>query len=202
MYLMNDSSTQTALQARTSIGVLMRDLAAAFNQQMFFWGRDAIHPSGSLFLKSGFRKRPSEGLQGTSCYTLPWKNGIIELHGSHAGWFGNGGGFLFVRPLGRCVRWLNENTPVPGKWLANDYQTSADESLHEMAIPFLDWWLDHEQTLERLAGRAYRQECHRLFGKLPKTRPWLAPQEAVNWITILRDEPSTLPRAKHFTGTV
>ena len=66
---------------------------------MFFWGKDAIHPQGNLFLRTGFRKRESTGLQGTSCYRLPWQNGALELHGSHAGWLNFDGGIFFLRPL-------------------------------------------------------------------------------------------------------
>jgi hypothetical protein len=46
---------------------LFRDLAAGLFQQMFFWGKDVVHPAGNLFLRTGFEKRPSTGLTGTSC---------------------------------------------------------------------------------------------------------------------------------------
>lgn len=98
---------------------LFRDLAAGLNQQMFFWGKDAILPEGNFFVTTGFTKRPSPGIQGTSCYRLPWQGGAIELHGSHAGWLGTDGGFFFIRPLARCVRWLSPTPPVPGQWPRN-----------------------------------------------------------------------------------
>ncbi len=192
------SVTQTSGRLQTPVPILLRDLAAGFNQQMFFWGRDAIHSDGNIFLRSGFQKRASDGLQGTSCYSLPWQGGCIELHGSHAGWFGQGGGFLFVRPLRRCVRWLDKTPPIPGTWPRKDYQSAADDALYMLALPFLDWWLEYERTVARLAGVRHRQECYRLFKKLPKTRAWLAPQQAVRWITALRDEPQTLVRANRF----
>ncbi len=169
---------------------------------MFFWGKDASHPAGNLFIRTGFEKRPSSGLQGTSCYSLPWREGMIELHGSHAGWFGRGGGFLFVRPLLRCVRWLEETPPVPGSWPRECYDPAADDSMHAMAVPFLDWWLEHEHAVARLAGIRYRQECHRQFKKLPKTRAWLAPDDAQHWITGLRDAPETLPRASRHRARI
>jgi hypothetical protein len=27
-------------------------------------------------------------------------------------------------------------------------------------------------------GRAYREECHAMFGKLPTSKPWLEPDKA------------------------
>jgi hypothetical protein len=178
-----------------ALSVLFRDLAAGFNQQMFFWGRDAIHSAGNIFICSGFQKRASDGLQGTSCYSLPWQGGSIELHGSHVGWFGKSGGFLFVRPLRRCVRWLGETPPIPGNWPRERYQSAADDALYKLAVPFLDWWLEHERNVAEFAGVRYRQECYRQFKKLPNTRAWLAPYEAQSWITGLRDTPETLLRA-------
>lgn len=173
----------------------MRDLASGFGQLMLFWGKDVSHLAGNLMIRSGFAKLASSGLQGTSYYSLPWRHGIIELHGSHAGWFGRGGGFLFVRPLQRCVRWLTETPPVPGSWPRECHDSSADENMHAMAVPFLDWWLEHERTVARLAGDRYRQ-----FKKLPKTRAWLAPEEVLSWIIALRNAPDTLSRANRYAS--
>lgn len=167
---------------------------------MFFWGRDAVHSGGNIFIRSGFQKRPSQGLQGTSCYSLAWRDGVIELHGSHAGWFGQSEGFLFVRPLLRCVRWLEPIPPVPGSWSRECYDPTADADMHAMAVPFFDWWLEHERTVMHIAGIRYRQDCYRQFKKLPKGRPWLAPDEAKRWITGLRDTPETLPRARRYAA--
>lgn len=179
-----------------NLSLAFRDLAAGMRQQMYFWGRDAIHPDGNLFVHTGFKKRPSTGLQGTSCYSLDWQGGIIELHGSHAGWIGPHDGFLFIRPLARCVRWHAPTLPIPGSWQPHQYQTKQDTTLHTLAIPFLDWWLHHEAQVTRLAGPNFRTACHRQYKKLPKTRPWLAPTDVTRWITHLRDHPESLPRAR------
>lgn len=190
-----------AVNTRKSLSIPFRDLADGMRQQMYLWGRDALHQDGNLFVRTGFTKRPSEGLQGTSCYALPWQSGRIELHGSHAGWFGEDGGFLFIRPLGRCVRWRSATSPVPGEWDAGHIDARADESLHSLSVPFLNWWLTHEAHVECLAGSAYREACLRQFKKLPKSRPWLPSAAATRWITGLRDEPHSLPRARRFSTT-
>ncbi len=193
---MHQSPAVAAGESSPNFAYLFRDLACGMGQQMFFWGRDAIQPEGNIFVGCGFRKRPSAGLQGTSCYSLDWAGGVIELHGSHAGWIGPDGGFLFIRPLGRCVRWIASTLPIPGKWPAANFDTRADASLHASSIPFLSWWLDHEARVARIAGPSYRDACHRQYKKLPKTRPWLAPAIATAWVTRLRDQPASTPRAR------
>ena len=74
--------------------------------------------------------------------------------------------------------------------------------MHAMVLPFLDWWLGHERAVARLAGVRYRMECFRQFKKLPKTRAWLAPDNALGWITGLRDSPETLPRANRYRAPI
>jgi len=182
------------------LSIHFRDLAAGMHQQMYFWGLDAMHPDGNLFVRTGFHKRQSEGLRGTSCYALPWSGGRIELHGSHAGWFGEDSGFLFIRPLGRCVRWCDGHPPVPGDWRADHFDGRADESLYLLARPFLDWWLAHELEVARLAGDAFREVCYRQFKKLPKSRSWLPPAAANCWVACMRDDPQSLPRARDFSA--
>lgn len=178
--------------------LLLRDLAAGMSQQMFFWGRDAVHSDGNIFIRTGFKKRPSTGIQGTSCYRLDWESGGIELHGSYAGWLGEAGGILFIRPLGRCVRWLQGEAPVPGSWPRESYDAKANEDLLAMARPFLNWWLSHEAEVARLTEDGYRDVCHRHFRKLPRSKGWLSPDLATRWVAGLRDEPEKLPRARRF----
>lgn len=39
-----------ALSPRPAVATLMRDFTDALAQQMYFWGRDVIHPSGNLLV--------------------------------------------------------------------------------------------------------------------------------------------------------
>ena len=186
--------------ATRPLAPLFRDLAEGLNQQMFFWGRDVTHPLGNLLVRAGFEKRPSPGLQGTSCYRLPWQQGAIELHGSYAGWLGPEGGLLFIRPLRRCVRWLDSEPPIAGEWPRERFSQTADLDLHAVARPFLDWWLAHEHEVQRTTESTYRTTSHRQYGSLPRTRAWLSPERSRRWITGLRDLPDDLPRARRFSS--
>ena len=177
---------------------LMRDLSAGFRQQMFFWGRDVVHSSGNLLREQGFERRPSAGLQGTSCYRLPWEGGAVELHGACAGWFPDGaaeGGFLFIRPAGRCFLWLGASPAVPGDW-PPDRLGIEPVALHAAAKPFLRWWQSSEEWVHSRLGPAYRRDCFRHFKKLPKARVWLPPVAGLAWLRALHDKPETLKRLR------
>ena len=98
----------------------------------------------------------------------------------------------------RCVRWLTECAPVPGHWPKAHFVTRADEALHEKLVPFLSWWMAYEQKVEQQMGPAYRERGYRQHRKLPKSRAWLPPSVATEWIAGLRDHPQSLPRAALF----
>lgn len=180
---------------------ILRDLSAALVQQMFYWGMDAAHPGGNVFQKRGFRKSPSLGLKGTSCYSLPWQGGEIFLHGACVGWFPEGkkGGFLFIRRTGKCHIWMGTELPVPGEWpLASLAPVSVKE--HATAITtFLSWLLEHEENVRREMGEAYRAACHRKYRSLPKSRQWLAPADGEAWLRMFLTNPAGTSAAKRFT---
>ena len=184
---------------KAALSGLLRDLTAGLRQQMYFWGRDVIHPNGNLLMKRGLSKSNSSGLQGTSCYGVGWRGGWIELHGACAGWYRpDGGSFVFVRPLGRCLHWLGEHPPVPGVWPTDLLETPDPESLYQLAQPFLDWWLDYEAWIARHHPPRYREDCFRRLKSLPKSRTWLPPVAAQRWLADFKANPASLRRAKHF----
>ncbi|WP_411827628.1 hypothetical protein [Luteolibacter sp. AS25] len=183
---------------------LLRDLAAAFTQQMFFWGMDASVSSGNLFQKSGFQKSPSLGLKGTSCYSLPWQGGSIFLHGSCVGWLPGAGspGLMFIRNTGKCFLWQGLEPPIPGKW-PKELISSVDLFEDILVLtPFLEWWLEHEAWVSAEMGSAYRTNCYRSYKSLSKSKPWLTPENSVAWLHLLLENPGKVSRAKNFSRQV
>lgn len=159
-----------------------------------------MRPSGNLLGAAGFAKRVSEGLQGTSCYRMGWREGIIELHGACAGWYRKEEGFVFIRPMHRCVGWNSPEPPVPGDWDAGKMITLDVDSLRQRMEPFLDWWISYEDEVTDRFGSGYRERCHREFHKAPSSKPWLRPADALRWIKTFRHDPVSLVRARRFTG--
>lgn len=177
-----------------------RDLADGLQQQMFFWGQDVIAPQGNFLKQSGFERSASLGLKGTSRYRMPWRDGVIELYGSCAGWYRENDGFAFIRPYRRCYVWLGgEETPIPGAWQTEQLDLQADRGeLYQASIPFLDWLLHHEASVRAHLGQAHREESFNNYQKVPKARAWLPPDAALKWFTQFRHFPEKLERAREF----
>ncbi|MGB0144173.1 MAG: hypothetical protein ACPGJR_08170 [Akkermansiaceae bacterium] len=175
-----------------------RDLADGIQQFMFFWGQDVLHPAGNLLGRQGFERSPSTGIKGTSCYRLKWQGGHIELYGSVAGWYGNGGGFTFIRPKRRCVIWRSsEETPVPGDWQERLIEKKATRvELYEASKPFLNWFLSYEDEIFEHFGPRYRESHYRMYDRIPKNRVWLPPSLAMKWFRAFRYSPETLVRPR------
>lgn len=178
---------------------LLRDLAQGFHQQMYFWGLDVAHRSGNLLVAAGFDRRPSPGLTGTSCYRLPWQHGVIELHGTYAGFQTRTGGAYYVRPLERCGRWRSPHPPVAGHWDREAFDTQASPTLIDEIRPLLEWWLDHERHINNELGTSWRQRGFKQFRKLSQSRRWLDPNTSTHWLQSLLRDPETTLRARRFT---
>ncbi len=180
-------ATTAQPQGRTvgkSPAAVLRELAKGLKQQMYYWGRDVLHPAGNLLEKQGFTKHPSTGLQGTSCYAMPFENGTIELHGACAGWYpGESGedGFIYIRPMGKCFLWKGGSAPVPGEWPQESLAVLPGE-LPGAALRFIRWWILSEEWIAENTGPDYRNECHRVHKRLPTSKAWLRPAEMMGWI--------------------
>lgn len=176
----------------------LRDLAEGIQQQMYFWGQDALRPEGNFLVEQGFTRSPSTGIKGTSCYRREWQQGHIELYGSCAGWYGESGGFTFIRPWQRCVIWRSsETTPIPGSWQKKHIKSSAPKiEIYQASLPFLDWLISYEYAVLAKYGRAYRQKNYWDYDKKSRTKAWVEPATALRWFQCYRKSPEQLVRPK------
>ena len=180
-----------------------RDLSAGLQQQMYFWGKDVLSPAGNFLVTQGFKKGPSTGAKGTSCYRLEWQNGHIELYGSCAGWFGPDGGFAFIRPFRRSYCWTSsEETPVPGAWQKDYLKPSIGMDLYQAALPFIDWLIAYEHAALARFGAEYRSDHYRSYRRVPKAKQWIEPAAALQWFKCLRDSPAKLQRPKLYAQKI
>jgi len=176
----------------------LRDLADGIHQQMYFWGQDVVRPEGNFLIESGFERLPTKGLKGTSRYVLEWQGGHIELYGACAGWYGRGGGFVYVRPRHRCSIWLSDqHTPIPGAWQDELIDKSATrDELYHASLPFIDWLLSYEKTVIDRFGPDYREANHASYQKVPKAKAWIKPSLALKWFQLFRNSPELLVRPR------
>lgn len=184
---------------RPPIAALLRDFTDALAQQMYFWGRDVVHPAGNLLVVHGFDRRKSTGLEGTSCYRLDLEVGFIELHGACAGWYSAVAaepGFLFIRNWRRCYLYNGKEPPAPGYYSADLLRTTPRADVVDRSLRFLAWWLDYERWIAEVTGRGYREACHRAFAKLPQSTPWLAPAAGLEWLRAYQRDPAQAGRAR------
>lgn len=176
----------------------LNDFTQALGQQMFFWGRDVLYGS-NLLLKYGFEKLPSAGLQGTSCYRKPWLKGFIELHGACAGFYDSSlscPGFLFIRSDKRCYTHHLQSPVVPGRYDYECLKSGDVKELLEAGRKFAAWLVDYEQWVIHFCCDQHRQECFRMFNRLPTSRPWLSPDLALQWLCLFAEGSPTLERAR------
>lgn len=176
----------------------VNDFTNALGQQMFFWGRDVLH-EGNLLLAYGFEKRRSPGLQGTSCYRVPWREGFVELHGACAGWYGEKSvspGFLFVRSDKRCYAHRLSSAVIPGRHDHASLSSGNAKEVLEAGRTFASWLVHYEEWILSFCCEKHRQECFRMFSRLPTSRPWLPPEKALPWLSQLARGSSQLQRAR------
>ena len=160
--------------------VFLSDAARGLAQQMVFWGHDVRHSGGNSVVRFGMKRSPSPGLTGTSCYSMPWENGLIELHGAVASWTPppGGTGSVFCRDHGRIGLWDGPRPPVPGR---EHGETGTVEERWQAFLPFLRWLVRYEQWILETHGAAWRSSCWRALKRLPKGKPWLPPTLALEW---------------------
>lgn len=176
----------------------LNDLTVGLGQQMFFWGRDVVQ-GVNLLVSHGFERQPSTGLQGTSCYRLPWRGGLLELHGACAGWYPSDPeqpGFLFVRSDKRCYAHHLSKPVVPGRYDHDDLRAGKAKPVLTAARVFVSWLADYEAWIDSEKGPEYRRECHGMFARLPTSRTWLPPDLARQWWDRFAAGDPALPRAR------
>jgi hypothetical protein len=147
---------------------------------MVFWGQDVRHQDGNLLTKFGLERRPSSGLQGTSCYSTKWHGGHIELHGAVASWSPppSETGTIFCRNLGKISLWHHSQAPIPGR---EHGAAGSFEERWTSLQPLLHWVVKYEEWIEQSYGPTWRHLCWRNLKRLPKGKPWLAPDLALQW---------------------
>ncbi|MDF1849750.1 MAG: hypothetical protein P1U85_02870 [Verrucomicrobiales bacterium] len=198
-----DLSEQVPVQhiPLSRLRALLRDFTDLLGQQMYFWGRDVIHPEGNLLCEYGFERRKSEGLEGTSCYRYRFaEGGSIELHGACAGHYDSSRAeslnFLYIRNRKRCFLYSEKEPPPPGVYRPEALGNGPATDLYYASLRFLDWWLAYEKWTARNTAQGWRERCYEAFASLPASRPSLPPREAAIWLSQYRRNPGKIKRVR------
>ena len=83
-------------------------------------------------------------------------------------WFSSGGGngFTRVQQGHRLSRAVIRRT----------------EDLLERLTPLLEWVWEYENRIRHLSPAGYRARCHALYERQPRSRSWLDPEAAQEWL--------------------
>ena len=181
-----------------ALRLLLKDCAKGFYQQMYFLGRDVIHPEGNQLIEYGFEKTPSKGLKGTSCYTLEKDGTMIELYGSCACCYTSNSKVAYLRPRARFYEWIAQERCVAGLWNSSDIDASSAQDLFDSTVPLLNWWISYEEWIANKFPPQYRETCHRDWKKAHSSKSWLKPDQAVNWVRAFLENRQTHIRPKNF----
>lgn len=184
-------------ESRT-LRLLLKDCANGFYQQMYFLGKDVLHSKGNQLQEYGFRKSPSKGLKGTSCYTYESESGVIELYGSCAAFYSNASNVVFLRKRCRFYQWLPDEKLIAGCWRQEDLTLASPEVMLAELTPLLSWWVNYEKWVLQRLGEHYREQCFSDWKKVKGKKGWLTPLKAMAWVQLLIDEKEGHLRPKHF----
>lgn len=177
---------------------LLRDFTDALGQQLFFWGRDVIHPDGNLLCEYGMDRRKSEGIDATSCYQIPFEGDTIELHGACVGRYSKTNpGLIYIRNRRRCFLFHGDSPAIPGFYNSDQLSGGPIIDLYHESVKFLRWWLEYEAWIATATAPGYREHCYRKYRKLPDPRLWLTPTLGQRWLEKFAFEPiENVQRAK------
>ena len=181
-----------------SIG-LLNDVSNALGQQLFFWGCDVKYTHGNLLCAFGLERYKHKGVQGSSCYRTLYKNDIIELHSLCVGRYSQHvPSFYYTRQYRRCWVYEDSKPPIPGNCDEEKLNKKAFHKIEMASRNFLEWWLVYESWIQKTTSPEYRTKCYRAYRKLPGTKIWLQPSDALSWLHMYMDSPNSVPRAKNW----
>jgi len=169
---------------------------------MVFWGCDACHPRENLLSASGLQRiaRTEQGREGSSRYRIEWQGGLVELHSYCVGWYSpETPGIIFIRSLQRFRSCVGPQPLTPGKYERERFFAAGRDQLLHSVTPLVAWITDYERRIAEMEGLHYRRNCWRLSLKKAGARPWLPPDQAVDWFQCFLDCPETTPRARQFS---
>lgn len=173
----------------TSIG-LLNELSKALKQQLFFWGCDVVHSRGNLLSAFGLERCKYPNIKGSSCYRTIYKDDIIELHSLCVGRYSeHRPSFFYTREYRLCCVYEDSKPPLPGHYDETLINKKSFDKIQKASRSFTEWWVEYEHWIETVTEPEYRIQCHRSYLKLPNSKKWLKPCEALSWLQQFIDSP-------------
>ena len=160
--------------------------AKLMEHQMYFWGRDVMHPSGNLLVAAGCERfRREDCAHMVSCYRYETESVVIILHSTGVSLRGKEGGpgVVYLRPTHRLYQ-FEEGFPLP-------YQASLLRSLRRLRPnefpPALTGLLAFVQAYEQWASGAVSRGSRLAAWREQRSTAtkgvrWLKPSDSMRWL--------------------
>ena len=153
-------------------------------RQCWNWGRDIVRPEGNLLLEAGFRRRrPPEGVAGSSCYTRALPDGDSLMLWGFGVLFGTprkGGVYLNrykFRPVWIPSANLQEPIWKPGM-IPNGRTPPSPRVPVDLTVAAIRRIADYEEWVLARCGLEYRRAVLRQWKQPPQgLPPQTLPQE-------------------------
>ena len=154
------------------------------DRQCWNWGRDIVHPEGNLLLEAGFRRRrPPEGVAGSSCYTLALPDGDSLMLWGFGLLYGTPrtGGVFLNRYQFRPV-WLPPEAVHEPMWTPDIFPTAQKPPSPrvpvDLTVAAIRRIADYEEWALARCGLEYRRAVLRQWKRRSKRLPPQALPEA------------------------
>ncbi|MCT4641240.1 MAG: hypothetical protein N4A33_03015 [Bacteriovoracaceae bacterium] len=178
---------------------LINDFKNALGQQLYYWGRDVAYPKHNLLCEFGLKKYESNGKGSKTCYKMKFNNDIIELHQLCIGLYcADKTSFIFTRQYRRCWNYNDSKPPLPGYYNKKLISTTPIDQLEISCRKFAQWLFEYEIWISKNTPPSYREDCFKSYKRIPKSKLWLPPSIALEWLKIFKDSPRTLERSKEW----
>lgn len=176
---------------------LINDFTSALGQQLYYWGCDVVYSQNNLLSRFGLKKCKSNGKGSDSCYRMEFKDDIIELHQLCVGRYSQDNlGFLFTRQYRRCWTYQSSSPPLPGFYDKDLIEPLSIIETEKSCRKFAEWLIEYESWIKKNTPPSYREYCYKSYRKIPKSKSWLPPSIALDWLKKFVDSPRTLERSK------
>ena len=147
------------------------------DRQCWNWGRDIVRPEGNLLLEAGFlRRRPPEGVAGSSCYTLALPDGDSLMLWGFGLLYGTPrkGGVFLNRYQFRPV-WLPSETVHEAIWTPDIFPTAQTPPSPrvpvDLTVAAMRRIADYEEWALARCGLEYRRTVLRQWKRRSKRLP-------------------------------
>ena len=178
---------------------LVCDASRCLSQQLVFWGADVRSRTGNLLVAFGMERIPRTevGCEGSSRYRTEWGGGVIELHSFCIGWYPAGSeGVLFIRNRERLHTCPSGCVIHPGTY--DSVVGAAPDDLLPVARPLLAWVAGYERWVRATTRADYRFRCWDQLVARMGVRPWLPPDDALDWMERFVADPDSKPRPREW----